>query len=163
MQKSTPNYFYGKNTGNSNLRRHLYKIHPEEYDRAIVDNNWDYKLSTHSDGASTHQNAHNLRNQDLPQFSPATFLEQLVRFVVADDQVRVTFAPGTKHESEGPRVRPPRVRRDPTPGPSNMTDVADEPAEDALEQAEHDEDPDGDTPMLTAEETHVMGRMISGL
>ena len=30
-----------------------------------------------------------LRDQELPPFSPATFLEHLVHFVVADDQVHL--------------------------------------------------------------------------
>ena len=83
-----PNYFYAKATGNSNLRRHLLKQHPTEYDTAIVDNKWDYKLSTHSDDAA-HNNTRNVTDPQVPPFSPQAFLEYLVRFVVADDQVRL--------------------------------------------------------------------------
>jgi hypothetical protein len=80
------NYFYARTTGNSNLRRHLTRQHPKEYDTAIMDNNWDYKLSTHSDDTA-HNNNCNVANSQVPPFSPQTFLEYLVRFVVADDQV----------------------------------------------------------------------------
>jgi hypothetical protein len=83
----TPNYFYGIKTGNTNLRRHLHKQHPQEYDRTVVEKGWSYRLSTQTDGTSAHSNARNARNPDLPSFSPAAFLEQLVRFTVADDQV----------------------------------------------------------------------------
>jgi hypothetical protein len=54
-----------------------------------VDNKWHYKLSTHSEDASTHNNARNVANPAVPPFSAQTFLEYLVRFIVADDQVRL--------------------------------------------------------------------------
>lgn len=47
---------------------------------------WGYKLSTESRDAST-QNARNKRSREVPSFSTEAFLEHLVRFVVADDQV----------------------------------------------------------------------------
>jgi hypothetical protein len=80
------NYIYGPKTGNSNLRRHLYNEHGEEYDKVILQHKWGYKLSTESRGAST-QNARDQGDRDVPSFSPAAFLEHLVHFVVADDQV----------------------------------------------------------------------------
>jgi hypothetical protein len=80
------NFIYGPKTGNTNLRRHLYHVHAEEYDKAVVQHKWAYKLSTESRDAST-QNPRNQRGQEVPSFSPAAFLEHLVRFVVADDQV----------------------------------------------------------------------------
>jgi hypothetical protein len=52
-----------------------------------MDNKWNYKLTTQSDEPSTHKNARKVRDQELPPFSPGVFLEHLVRFVVADDQV----------------------------------------------------------------------------
>ncbi len=51
-----------------------------------MDNKWDYKLSTHSDDTA-HNNTRNVTNPQVLPFSPQTFLEYLVRFVVADDQV----------------------------------------------------------------------------
>lgn len=80
------NFVYGSRTGNSNLRRHLYKIHPTEYDEAVLKYKWPFKLSTEARDESTH-NPRNIRDGDIPSFSPAAFLEHLVRFVVADDQV----------------------------------------------------------------------------
>ena len=80
------NFFYKPSTGNSNLRRHLYNLHAEEYDKAVVQYKWPVKLSTESRDAST-QNAHNQCGREVPSFSPAAFLEHLVRFIVADDQV----------------------------------------------------------------------------
>ena len=80
------NYIYGPKTGNTNLRRHLYQIHAEEYDKAVLHHKWTYKLSSESRDPSTHD-ARNKRDRELPQFSPVAFLEHLVRFVVADDQV----------------------------------------------------------------------------
>jgi hypothetical protein len=85
VPRGVPNYFYKGRTRSSNLHNHLRKLHPEEYDQAVVDQKWKYKLST--DDTSIHKNPHNACNQDLPPFSSAMLLEHLVRFVVADDQV----------------------------------------------------------------------------
>ena len=71
-------------TGNSNLRRHLRNHHPQEYDKAIVDNKWDFPLSS-VNVASNHGS--NTTAQPVPLFSAKAFLEHLVRFIVADDQV----------------------------------------------------------------------------
>lgn len=87
VSRNVPNYFYKINTGNTNLRRHLYKMHPEEYDRAITEEKWNYKLSTQTDDTAAHRNMRKFRNQDVPSFSPATFMDHLVRFVATDDQV----------------------------------------------------------------------------
>ena len=81
-----PNYFYAKATRNSNLRRHLTKQHAIEYDSAIVDNRWTYKLLTHSDDVA-HNITRNVTNPQVLPFSPQLFLEYLVHFIVADDQV----------------------------------------------------------------------------
>ncbi|KAN0109358.1 hypothetical protein V8E52_009402 [Russula decolorans] len=40
------NYIYGPRTGNANLRRHLYQMHAEEYDKAVLQHKWTYKLSS---------------------------------------------------------------------------------------------------------------------
>jgi len=86
VPRGVPNFIYGANTGNSNLRRHLKTIHAHEYDQAIVKYNWKYKLSTHNQ-TSTTQSTRSQRDRRLPSFSPTVFLELLVRFIVADDQV----------------------------------------------------------------------------
>ena len=64
----------------------MYRLHAEEYDATVVKNKWKYKLSTEANDASA-QTADNVRDPALPQFSPAAFLERLVCFIVADDQV----------------------------------------------------------------------------
>jgi hypothetical protein len=93
LPNGVANFFYGPKTGNTNLRRHLHQVHSDEYDKVVLLNKWTYKLSTQtcdastqSGDASTH-NAHNKRDRQLPSFSPASFLEHLVCFIVADDQV----------------------------------------------------------------------------
>jgi hypothetical protein len=81
------NYIYSTTTANNNLRNHLYKHHAEEYDRVVLEHNWKYKLSTQSNDSVSRKNAGSVRDRALPQFSPAAFLERLVCFIVADDQV----------------------------------------------------------------------------
>jgi hypothetical protein len=91
LDKSThpdglPNFIYGSKTGNSNLRRHLRIRHAEEYDKAVVQHKWGYRLSNDTSEASK-LDARNKRSLDIPSYSPAVFREYLVRFIVADDQV----------------------------------------------------------------------------
>ena len=83
------NYFYAKATGNSNLRNHLTKRHAVAYDNAIIDNGWSYKLSTHSDDVAHNNTRNDVTNWLVLPFSPKVFLDNLVRFVIADDQVRL--------------------------------------------------------------------------
>jgi hypothetical protein len=61
-------------------------VHSKEYDEAILEHQWTYKSSSESRNP-TSLNTRNIRNQEIPSFSPATFMEYLVRFVVVDDQV----------------------------------------------------------------------------
>jgi hypothetical protein len=72
---------YGMKTGSSNLRKHLITNHKELYTQMSQEHGWKYleKKSTVNVGAN--------RKMALPSFSPETFLEYLVRFVAADDQV----------------------------------------------------------------------------
>jgi hypothetical protein len=86
IPRGVANYIYGPRTGNSNLRRHLHNEHSEEYDKAVAQHKWGYRLSTESRNATT-QDARNQSDQVIPIFSPEAFLEHLVHFVVADDQV----------------------------------------------------------------------------
>lgn len=85
IPNDVPNFIYGLKTGNTNLRRHLHQVHPGEYDDAVLQHNWQYKLTSQLSDASN--NARNQRDQKIPSFSPVSFLEHLVRFIVADDQV----------------------------------------------------------------------------
>jgi len=75
-------------TASSNLWNHLRKHHAEEYNQAVVDNKWDYTCMTDMNDASAH-NVSNAIRRVLPPFSLQVFLEYLVRFIVADDQVHL--------------------------------------------------------------------------
>lgn len=65
----------------------MYLHHPALYDRTVVANKWPYKLTSQLNNVSSKKNAGNARDQALPGFSPEAFIEYLVRFIVADDQV----------------------------------------------------------------------------
>lgn len=41
-----PSFIFQPRTANTNLRRHLYQVHAEEYDKAVLNNKWGYKLSS---------------------------------------------------------------------------------------------------------------------
>lgn len=80
------NYIYSSNTGNANLRRHLMREHEAAYKQKCRDEGWDYttpKVPQPSVGVN--------RQNALPSFSPEVFLEYLVRFVTADDQVSISL------------------------------------------------------------------------
>lgn len=89
VPRDVPNFIYGPKTANGNLRRHLNKVHAEEYDQAIKQHKWPYQLSsqTQTADASTAHSTRSQRDPRLPQFSQTVFQELLVRFIVADDQV----------------------------------------------------------------------------
>src|SRR5258708_40182055 len=80
LPRGIANFIYGSKTGNSNLRRHLLQVHTEEYDKAVVQHKWAYKLSTKSRNVST-QIARNQCGQEVPLFSPGVFLEHLTHFI----------------------------------------------------------------------------------
>jgi hypothetical protein len=79
------NYVYGMNTGFTNLRKHLANKHAAVYDKAIVDEKWNCRPS--SDIKSGKSNADEARKHSPPPFTHDSFVDHLVRFVVADDQV----------------------------------------------------------------------------
>jgi hypothetical protein len=78
---------YGTRTANGNLRNHMYKNHPQEYDQAVEQNGWNHRLSSETNDPRGGSNPGNVRKESLPAFSPEAFMEYLVRFIVADDQV----------------------------------------------------------------------------
>jgi hypothetical protein len=83
-----PNYIYSGGTGNTNLRNHLYNFHAKLYDKTVLAHGWrNCKLSTEASVKGSHDDAHTIRDEMLPKFSPAAFMEHLVHFIVADDQV----------------------------------------------------------------------------
>ena len=68
-----------------NLRKHLANKHTATYDKAIVENSWNYRLS--SDVKSGKSNTLEARKHSLPLFTQASFIDYIIHFVVADDQV----------------------------------------------------------------------------
>jgi hypothetical protein len=77
---------YKEKTGNDNLRRHLMNKHDTLYREECEKNAWKYPGSKDEKKPTIGEN----RKAALPPFSPETFLEYLVRFITADDQVRHT-------------------------------------------------------------------------
>jgi hypothetical protein len=86
------NYTYSQTTGNSGLRVHIENIHLEEFLRLRKERGWSAELpkmqkkallaaSIDRDGDGQ---GHNVTR---PQFSEDTFLQHLINFIVADDQV----------------------------------------------------------------------------
>jgi hypothetical protein len=52
-----------------------------------MENRWNFKLSTQTNDASSKGSNLAKVHESVPQFSPDVFLEHLVSFIVADDQV----------------------------------------------------------------------------
>lgn len=65
----------------------MYSHHAAIYDQTVLKNNWLYKLSTEVKKSSSRKNASNAHNPSVPWFSHEVFLDHLVSFIVADDQV----------------------------------------------------------------------------
>jgi len=83
------NFIYSSSTINNNLQNHLYKHHAMVYNQMVADNNWPYSLLTQMNDMCSYKNAGNIYvyDQAVPQFSAVAFLESLVSFIIADDQV----------------------------------------------------------------------------
>ena len=73
--------------GSGNLRKHLYRKHPDEYDKAAVERGWTNKQEQQMEDVSIQTHA---ARQDVLPYSQEAFMEYLVRFIVADDQVTAT-------------------------------------------------------------------------
>jgi hypothetical protein len=80
---------YRLSTSKSNCRRHLRSIHGPDYDAAVRKNKWPFPLSTEIPNAKIPIGEQG--GQVLPEFTVETFIEYLVRFIVADDQVSSHF------------------------------------------------------------------------
>jgi hypothetical protein len=65
----------------------MYKWHPKDYDDTVMQNGWTYPLSTQTKHSSAGDNPHDVDTRVLPQFSLEAFMDSLIHFVVADDQV----------------------------------------------------------------------------
>jgi hypothetical protein len=81
---------YQLGSGKSNCRNHLRNKHKEVYDKTILEKNWPYPLST--DERVAKPTAGELRRRTLPRFTAESFIDYLVRFIVADDQVSIFSA-----------------------------------------------------------------------
>ena len=90
VPKGVANYIYGMGTGYSNLRKHLAKKHPTEYDKAIAENGWDYRNS--SNVLSGKYNDIEALRLSIPPYTQELFFEYITRFVVSDDQVSNAFS-----------------------------------------------------------------------
>ncbi len=59
------------------------------YDRAIVENSWNYCLSSNvKSGKSSIAEAH---KHSLPLFTQALFIDYIIHFIIADDQVTTSI------------------------------------------------------------------------
>jgi hypothetical protein len=76
------------NTGYTNLRRHLKSKHAADYDKAIMENGWSYRPSTDVKSGNSNSEA---RSSFPPPFNQASFIDHIIRFIVADDQVSNAF------------------------------------------------------------------------
>lgn len=83
------NYMYKVDTGKLNCCKHLVNRHSDIYDKTVQENNWPFRLSTETPGTKT--TVGELRKCALPRFTLESFIEYLVRFIVADDQVSNLF------------------------------------------------------------------------
>jgi Pyruvate/2-oxoacid:ferredoxin oxidoreductase delta subunit len=82
------NYVYGMSTGYLNLQKHLTSKHAADYDKAILENCWNYCPSTNVKSSKSDSGA---QNCSLLLFTQASFLEYIICFIVADDQVSNMF------------------------------------------------------------------------
>jgi hypothetical protein len=76
------------NTGYLNLQKHLASKHTADYDKAIMENHWNYHPSTDVKSGKSDSEA---QNHSLLLFTQASFLDYIICFIIADDQVSNTF------------------------------------------------------------------------
>jgi hypothetical protein len=82
VPRRVPNYFYGMKTSSGNLRNHLRNCHGKTYDEAVIANGWPYALSTDQSQPPPRSG-----REGIPSYSLTVFIDHLVRFIIADDQV----------------------------------------------------------------------------
>ena len=75
---------YGPNTGSANLQKYLFSKHLAAYTDAAKKHNW--TLSRSLDGQDKPTQG-GLPHCQLPEYSNDVFIQYLIRFIVADDQV----------------------------------------------------------------------------
>lgn len=76
---------YGPKTGSGNLRKHLYSKHKVRYMDAAKKNKWTLSKSLDAQDKPAVQSGS--QERQLPEYSYDVFVQYLVRFIVADDQV----------------------------------------------------------------------------
>ena len=90
MPQGVANYIYGIGTEYLNLWKHLADQHAAAYNKAIVENNWNYHLS--SVVKSGKSNTVEACKHSLPPFTQGSFIDYIIRFVVANNQVSNMFS-----------------------------------------------------------------------
>jgi hypothetical protein len=78
---------YGPNTGPSNLKKHLFTIHPARYREVAKKYNWSVTLLDKLQAKLRTQKS----GRQLLEYSPDGFIQYLVRWIVADDQVNIVL------------------------------------------------------------------------
>lgn len=79
-------YEYSLKTSTTILRNHLLTIHKDAYERACKQHNWKY-LQVSQDGSEAASTTQNVPRQPRAPFSSKSFLDHLIKFIIADDQV----------------------------------------------------------------------------
>ena len=80
---------YKEGSEKSNCCKHFLNCHADIYDKTVQEKNWPYHLSTEAPSAKS--TISELHKCVLPQFTPESFIEYLVHFIVADNQVSNLF------------------------------------------------------------------------
>jgi hypothetical protein len=71
------------------LRKHIENNHAAEFRKIIAERGWKFQLPSDKKSATVETPA----QEDRPDFTPELFLEYLVNFIVANDQVHCCFIP----------------------------------------------------------------------
>jgi hypothetical protein len=83
------NYVYEVDTGKTNCCKHLVNRHMAIYDKTFQKKKWPYHLSTKQHHTKT--TVGELCKHALPSFTVESFIDYLVRFIVANSQVSNLF------------------------------------------------------------------------
>ena len=83
-------YSYAASTATGNLRKHLQKNHEAEYTETMIEKGWKPPSLRASQLASSTGSTGATGKLPAPQYSVEAFIEKLVKFVVVDDQVKVS-------------------------------------------------------------------------
>lgn len=87
---SKRNYKYSWSTGGSGLRSHLERFHQKEYLKIGQERGWVMQLASIKTQEKQAQENQATLKQEVP-FSPDNVTNYLIRFIVANDQVRSTL------------------------------------------------------------------------